>query len=139
MVCVGTPARSLSSVRSSISEGGVSSINWTNGSMASENWTRCGMGMVSFSLSAVMSASLPLLVPSPAGLNGRDRAAGGLLHFRVIVPRDLQTVNSVGRIRDMRQRPPSSAFHVERAAAALPCGCYRVAPGLRHHGPDEKG
>src|SRR5260370_16180583 len=53
MVSVGTPARSLSSVRSRISEGGVSSINWTKGSMASEYWTRCGMGMVSFSLSVI--------------------------------------------------------------------------------------
>ncbi len=52
---VGTPARSLSKVRSRISPGGVSSMNWTNGSMASENWTRCGIGMVNFSVSAVMS------------------------------------------------------------------------------------
>src|SRR4029077_16748548 len=55
MACVGTPERSFSRVRSRISEGGVSSINWTNGSITSENWTRCGMGMVSFSLSADIS------------------------------------------------------------------------------------
>ena len=33
MVSVGTPARSLSSVRSRISAGGVSSMNWTSGSI----------------------------------------------------------------------------------------------------------
>src|SRR4051812_36039760 len=86
MVSVGTPARNLSSVRSKISEGGVSSINWTNGSMASEYWTGCGIGMVCFSLSAVMWALLPLLVfnldsPHPL-LSQRERqGSSGLLHF----------------------------------------------------------
>src|ERR1700733_1998120 len=124
MVSVGTPARNLSSVRSKISEGGVSSINWTNGSMASEYWTGCGIGMVCFSLSAVMSALLPLLVfnldsPHPSCLNGKDRAAAVFFISRVIVLRDLQTVNAEGRIRDMRQKPPSAASQAEMRSAFL--------------------
>src|SRR6266478_6709753 len=83
MVSVGTPARSLSSVRSRISPGGVSSINCTNGSMASEYWTRCGMGMVSFSVSAALFglACFTLLMDAapllPARLLPPHRGGGG--------------------------------------------------------------
>src|ERR1700751_5360745 len=94
MDCVGTPARSLSSWRSRISEGGVSSINWTNGSMASEYWTRCGMGMASFSLGAVFgfvgftlsinAAPLDRRRPclnTKTGSQHENRATRGLLTF----------------------------------------------------------
>src|ERR1700752_2767706 len=99
MVSVGTPARSLSSVRSKISEGGVSSINWTNGSMASEYWARCGMGMMSFSLSAVFGfAGFTLSIdavprdPRRPPLYRKGMAHAVFLLFRMIVLRDLQTV-----------------------------------------------
>ena len=39
------PARSFSRVPSTISAGGVSSMNWTNGSMASEYRMRFGTGI----------------------------------------------------------------------------------------------
>src|SRR5271163_3990239 len=54
IVCVGTPARSLSRARSRISPGGVSSINWTNGSIVSGYSTRLGIGIVGSPRSAVL-------------------------------------------------------------------------------------
>src|ERR1700751_4663683 len=43
---VGPPARNLPRVRSSISVGGVSSMNWTSGSIAAGYLTRLGIGIV---------------------------------------------------------------------------------------------
>src|SRR5271170_4781827 len=83
MVCVDTPARSFSSARSSISSGGVSSMNWTNGSIVSEYWIRCGIGIVTsplrkcgLSSSAGFTLSMDAAPPGRLLLGNRHRNSG---------------------------------------------------------------